>query len=116
MCFSRQCWSISLRVAVLGPSIKYVTLFLANFYHPAPCHTSSHIPGPPSKVRHTSRTPPPIFRRPSTKNPDKSPLVQILSQLFTGFFYPGGLSGGLLSGRFCPRWLLSVPVLSEIQN
>src|SRR6218665_32129 len=31
-----------------GPSIKYVTLFLANFY-PLPCHTSSHIPGPPRK-------------------------------------------------------------------
>src|SRR6218665_4030796 len=31
-----------------GPSIKYVTLFLANFY-PLPCHTLSHIPGPPQK-------------------------------------------------------------------
>ena len=39
-----------------GPSIKYVTLFLANF-DPLPLsHFVSHIPGPP-KVRHTSRTP-----------------------------------------------------------
>src|SRR6218665_3775812 len=53
---------------------------------PLPCHTSSHIPGPPPpKVRHTSRTPP-TFRRPSTKNPDESPLVQILSQLFVEVF------------------------------
>src|SRR6218665_3619603 len=55
---------------------------------------------------------PPIFRRPSTKNPDKSPRVQILSQLFAGFC-PVVLSGGLLSERFCPGWFLSVPVLSE---
>jgi len=26
-----------------GPSMKYVTLFLANFDHPSPCHTLSHI-------------------------------------------------------------------------
>jgi len=51
---------------------------------------------------------PPIFRRPSTKIRDKSPLVQILSQLFAGNFVRG-----VLSGRFCPGWLLSVPVLSE---
>ena len=38
------------------PSIKYVTLFLANFDPPSPCHTLSHIPRPP-KIRHTSGTP-----------------------------------------------------------
>src|SRR6218665_4190150 len=64
---------------------------------PSPCHTLSHIPGPP-KVRHASWTPP-IFSRPSTRNPDK-----ILSQMFMGV-----LSGGLLFGRFCPLWFLSVP-------
>src|SRR6218665_1095262 len=37
-----------------GPSIKYVTLFLANFYPPSPCHTSSHIPGPPESTSHIS--------------------------------------------------------------
>src|SRR6218665_2734703 len=92
-----------------GPSIKYVTLFLANFYpFPPPCHTSSHILGHPENPSHIS-----IFRRPSTKDPDKSHLVQILSQLFVGVFVRGVLSGGLLSGRFCPGWFLSVPVLSE---
>ena len=79
----------------------------------SPCHTSSHIPGPPPESTSHISDPPPIFRRPSTKNPDKSPLVQILSQLFTGVFVRGVLSVGLLSGRFCPGWFLSVPVLSE---
>src|SRR6218665_200644 len=81
-----------------GPSIKYVTLFLANF-DPSPCHTLSHIPGHPPKVRHTSRTPP-IFSSPSTKNPDKSPLYKFY-QSFAGVFVRGVLSGGLLSERFC---------------
>src|SRR6218665_249025 len=44
----------------VGPSIKYVTLFLAHFDPPSPCHTLSHIPGPP-KVRKTYQTPPPPF-------------------------------------------------------
>src|SRR6218665_2079402 len=79
----------------LGPSIKYVTLFLANF--DPPCHTLSHIPGPP-KVRHTSRTPP-IFSRLSTKIPDKSPLYK---------FYLN-CSRRFLSGVFCPGLFLSVP-------
>ena len=37
-----------------GPSIKYVTLFLANFDTPSPCHTLSHIPGPPESTSHIS--------------------------------------------------------------
>src|SRR6218665_216043 len=43
-----------------GPSIKYVTLFLANFDSPPP-------------VTHLG---PPIFSRPSTKIPDKSPMYK----------------------------------------
>src|SRR6218665_691118 len=50
--------------------------------------------------------------RSSTKNPDKSPLYKF-SQLFARAFARGLLSGGLLSGRFCPGWFLSVPLLSE---
>ena len=77
-----------------------------------PCHTSSHIPGPPRK--YVTHLRPPRFWRLSTKNPDKSPLVQILSQLFAGVFVRGGFVRGLfMSGRFCPGWFLSVPVLSE---
>src|SRR6218665_1641843 len=93
-----------------GPSIKYVTLFLANFYLPSPvtlCHTSRD----PPKVRHTSRTPR-LFSRPSTTNPDKSPLYKILSQLFTGLFVRGFCQGvfcleGFVQGGFCPYSLLS---------
>src|SRR6218665_1832044 len=63
--------------------------------HP-PCHTLSHIPGPPQKyVTHLG---PPIFSRPSTKNPDKSPLYK----------FSLNCSRGLLSGGFCP-----FPFLSE---
>src|SRR6218665_2031031 len=88
----------------MGPSIKYVTLFLANFY--PPYHTSSHIPGPPESTSHIS-DPPPDFRRPNTKNPDKSPLVQILSQLFArvlseGFCQGGFCLEGFVRGGFCP--------------
>src|SRR6218665_2749696 len=73
-----------------GPSIKYVTLFLANVDPPVTlCHTSRD----PPKVRHTSRTPQ-IFSRPSTKNPDKSPLYK---------FYLN-CSQRFLSGGFCRGW------------
>src|SRR6218665_3120684 len=79
---------------------------------PSPCHTLSHIPGPP-KVRHASWTPP-IFSRPSTRNPDK-----ILSQLFMGVFCPGVcqvvfccLEGFVWSG-FCPFPLLPECMLQQ---
>src|SRR6218665_3834372 len=85
-----------------GPSIKYVTLFLANFDPHLPCHTLSHIPGTPPKVRHTSRTPPPIFNRPSTKILDKSPLYKFYLNCSRRF-----LSGGFVPVGFCPFPLLS---------
>src|SRR6218665_1629555 len=83
-----------------GLSIRYVMLFLANFDPPPPCHTLSHIPGPPLKVRHASR-PPPIFFRPSTKISDKSPLYKFYLNCSLRF-YPGVLSE-LVFGRspFC---------------
>src|SRR6218665_172856 len=89
-----------------GPSKKYVTLFLAIFY-PLPPGTLRHTSRDPPKVRHTTRTRPPISRRPSIKNPNKSPLVQILFQLFTGVFVPGICQGvfcleGFVRGGFCP--------------
>src|SRR6218665_3405533 len=74
----------------MGPSIKYVMLFLANFYPPLPL---SHIREPP-KLRHTSRTPQ-FFSRPSTKNPDKSPLYKFSLNCSRGF-----LSGGFVRGSF----------------
>src|SRR6218665_4096627 len=60
-------------------------LFLANFDPPSPCHTLSHIPRPPKIVRHTSWTPSPIFSRPSTKSPDKSPLYKFSLNCSRGF-------------------------------
>ena len=94
-----------------GSSIKYVTLFLANF-DPLPCHTLSHIPGPPN-TSHIS-DPPPIFSRPSTRYKDKKP-VQLLSQLFAWVFPVLSRSfvtgsfclGGFVRGGFCPFPLLS---------
>src|SRR6218665_913121 len=77
----------------MGPSIKYVTLFLANFDTPSPCHTLSHIPGPP-KVRHTSRTP--IFSRHSTKNSDKNPLCKFSLNCSRGFLFGGFVRGSLV--------------------
>src|SRR6218665_1776723 len=71
-----------------GPSIKYVTLFLTNFYPPPSPVTLRHTSLDPRKYV-TQTVTPPIFKRPSTKNPDKSLLVQILSQLFEGVFVRG---------------------------
>src|SRR6218665_1358225 len=80
---------------------------------PSLCHTLSHIPGPPGKkVRHTSRTPFPIFSRPSTKNPDKSPLYKFFLNCSRGFL-SRVLSEGLLSGRFCSGGFCPFPLLSE---
>src|SRR6218665_1925667 len=82
--------------SVKGPSIKYFTLFLVNFY-PLLCYTLPHIPGPSESTSHISD--PPIFSRPSTKIPDKSPLYK---------FYLNW-SRRFLSGRFCPSWFLFIP-------
>src|SRR6218665_3414354 len=72
-----------------------MSLFLANFT-PSPCHTLSHIPEPPQKVYLR----PPIFSRPSTKNLDQKPSLQILSQLFTGFFQGVFSLEGFVRGGF----------------
>src|SRR6218665_2951297 len=56
-------------------SIKYVTLFLTNFY-PSPvtlCHTSRYTP-----LKYVTHLGPPIFS--STKSPDKNPMYKNLSQ------------------------------------
>src|SRR6218665_4014909 len=91
------------KMTAMGPSIKYVTLFLANFDPlPPPCHTLSHIPGAPPKVRHTSRAP--QFLVGLVKKTNKSPLYKFSLNCSQGY-----LSGGLLSERFCPGWFLSIP-------
>src|SRR6218665_750687 len=72
----------------MGPSIKYITLFLANFDLPSPCHTLPHIPGPPESTSHIS-DPPPIFSRPSTNISDKSPRYKFYINCPPRFLYGG---------------------------
>src|SRR6218665_4035570 len=82
-----------------GPSIKYVTLFLA----PLPLsHFVTH-PGTPRKYVPHLGPPPPIFSRPSTKILDKSPLYKFCLNCSRRF----------LSRGFCPGWFLSVFLLSQ---
>src|SRR6218665_791869 len=88
------------RTSLKGPSIKYVTLFLANIDPPPPCHTLSHIQGPPKKVRHTSRTLRFLVHL-VQKSRTKAPCTNSLS-IVHGGFCPGVLSGGLFFLIFCP--------------
>src|SRR6218665_1894810 len=93
----------------MGPSIKYVTLFLANVNPPLPCHTLSHIPGPP-KVRHTSRTP--RFLVGLVQKSEQSSLYKFslncsrrfLSEAFCQRVF---CLEGFIRGDFCPFPLLS---------
>src|SRR6218665_4046229 len=83
-------------------------LFLANFDPPLPCHTLSHIPGPPESTSHISEPPSPIFSRPSTKTRTKAPCITSLS-IVRGGFCPGGF----VWGGLCPFPLLSEYVLQQ---
>src|SRR6218665_243250 len=85
---------------VEGPSIKYVTLFLANFDPPPPCHTLSHIPGPPESTSHIS---------------DPQFLVGLIQKSWTKVPCTNSISivhGGFCPGLF-PGWFLSIPLLSQ---
>ena len=64
------------------------------FLPPSLSHFVTHPGNPRGYVTHFG---PPIFSRPSTNNPDKSPCTNSLSIVREGFC-PGVLSGGLLSG------------------
>src|SRR6218665_3622087 len=76
-----------------GQSIKYVTLFLANFDPPLPLpHFVTH-PGTPQKVRHTSRTP--RF------------LVGLVQKSRTKVRCTNSIS--IVRGGFCTGWFLPVP-------
>src|SRR6218665_3144734 len=77
---------------IMGSSIKYVTLFLANFDPSSPftlCHTSRE---PSQKVRHTFRIHP-NFSKPITKIPDKSLLYKFYLNC-SRVFCPGGFRQG----------------------
>src|SRR6218665_3744231 len=84
----------------MGPSIKYVTLFLVNFSPPPLSHFVTH-PGTPESTSHISA--PQIFRRPSTKNPGKSPLYKFCLDCSREF-----LSGGFVRGCFVWKVLSGV--------
>src|SRR6218665_1452651 len=78
----------------------------------SPCHTSSHIPGPPESTSHISDPHSQFLEGLAQKSRTKPPCTNYVSIVREGFC-PGVLSGDLLSGRFCLGWFLSVPVLSE---
>src|SRR6218665_2294929 len=103
--------SLILTIITLGAVHKVRHAIFGQFLSPSPCNTSSHIPGPPPKVRHTSSTPR-FLEGLVQKTRTKAPLYKLCLNCSRGFC-PGGLSGSLLSGRFCLGWFLSVPVLSE---
>src|SRR6218665_2908723 len=77
-----------------GPSIKYVTLFLANFDPLLPLsHFVTH-PGTPRKyVTHLG----PSFRF----------LVGLVQQSWTKVLCTNSIS--IVRGGFCPGWFLSIP-------
>jgi len=66
------------------------------------CHTSRD---PPESTSHISD--PPFLEGLVQKTRTKAPCTNSVS-IVRGGFCPGVLSGGLLSGRFCPGWFLSV--------
>src|SRR6218665_2543616 len=99
----------------MGPSIKYVTLFLANFVTPSPCHTLSHIPGPPQSTSHISD--PPFLVGLVQKIRTKANCTNSLSIVREGFC-PGLCPGAFVRGSFVWKVLSGVafvrtPLLSE---
>src|SRR6218665_1142590 len=93
------------RLYTLGPSIKYLTLFLANFYPLPLSHFVTHPGTPPQKyVTHLG---PPRFLLGLVQKHGQKNTVQILSQLFVGDFIRGFCQGvfcleGFVRGGFCP--------------
>src|SRR6218665_1662313 len=75
----------------------------SRFFWPilTPCHTLSHIPGPPKSTSHLG--PPRILIGLVQKAWTKASCTNSLS-IVRGGFCPGVF----LSGRFCPGWFLSV--------
>jgi len=90
--FSYQCFMLH-EIRNQRPSIKYVILFLANFYPPPPV-TLFHTSRDPQKYV-THLVPPRFFSRPSTKNPDKIPMHKFSLNCSRGFC-PGGFVRGSL--------------------
>src|SRR6218665_295705 len=86
------------RLRIMGPSIKYVTLFLANFDLPPPvtlCHTSRDPP--PESASHISDPPTRILVGLVQKSRTKVPCTNS-SSIVRGGFCPGGF----VRLGFCP--------------
>src|SRR6218665_1555554 len=99
----QQSWRFCTRISSLRPSVKYVTLFLANFDPSVTlCHTSRD-PGPsPPKVRHASRTPRFLVSL-VQKSWEKAPCTNSIS-IVRGGFCPGVLSGLVFArSPFCHK-------------
>src|SRR6218665_2399621 len=86
-------------------------LFLANV-DPPPAVTLCHTSRDPQKYVTHLGPPPPIFSRPNTKNPDKSPLYKLSLNCSRGLL-SGAFVRGLPSRRFCPGWFCPFLLLSE---
>src|SRR6218665_2579699 len=86
----------------IGVVHKVRHAIFGQFLPPYPCHTLSHIPGPTPRKYVTHLGPPPIFSRPSTNNPDKTPCTNSLSIVREGFcpgvFVRGSFVYKVLSG------------------
>src|SRR6218665_1199624 len=94
-----------------GAVHKVRQAIFGQFLPPSPCHTLSHIPGPSPPNKYVTYLGPPIFSRPSTKNPDKSSMYKFSLNCSRGFC-PGGFPGvscleGFVRGGFCLFPLLS---------
>src|SRR6218665_27087 len=87
-----------------GPSIKYATLFLANFDPASPCHTVTHPRPPESRPTSqlNSRTPPFLVGL-VQKSRTKAACINSIAEVFARGF----LSGRFVWVGFCPFPLLS---------
>ena len=94
----------------MGPSIKYGTLFLANF-DPLPLSHFVKHPGTSQKVRHTSRNPPFLVGL-VQKVRIKAPCTKSLSIVREGFC-PGAFVGVFCLGDFVLGGFCPYPLLSE---
>ena len=103
----------------MGPSIKYVTLFLANFDPPPVtlCHTSQY---PPESTSHISEPPARFLVGLVQKSRTKSPCTNSVS-LVRGGFCLGVFQGfyclkGFVRVGFCPFPLLSLYICNRKLN
>ena len=87
--------------ALQGAVHKVRHAIFGQFWPPSPCHTLFHIPGPPESSCTSHISDPPIFSRPSTQIPDKSPRYKFYLNCSRR-----SLSGGFVRVDFCPFPLL----------